>query len=248
MSVCHSASTSSNDALHFASRQRDALPFGSPASRTGITDQGVSMIRSRTRSSALLALFSPLLFQACADGLPSAPVAPVALRRSAPAGHRPPHLAICPITTTESITRSIGPEGGSLRIAGHRMVIPPGVVASPTEFTLRAPAGRYLTVDIMAGASDHLQFSSPLAVTISYARCKRQNLLRSSAEVWYIDTAMGAPIAYLGGRDHPERRNVTFFIDHLSGVPAASSNGLALPSSDDPPPAPISRGIYAVAY
>jgi len=128
------------------------------------------------------------------------------------------------------------------------MVIPAGVVTSPTDFTLRAPAGRHLKVDIWAGENEHFEFSSPVAVTISYARCKRQNLLRSSAEAWYIDTATGAPLVNMGASSNPERRTVTFFIDHLSGVPAPSSNALGLPSSDDPPPAPIARGIYAVAY
>lgn len=206
------------------------------------------MIRSRIRTSALLALLGPLFLQACDDGLPTMPSAPAVLRRSAPSEHRVPHLAICPSSTTESHTRSIGPQGGSLRIAGHHMVIPAGVVASPTEFTLRAPAGRYLTVAITAGANDHFHFSSPVAVTISYARCKRQNLLRSSAEAWHIDAATGAPLVNMGGSSNPESGTVTFFIDSLSGAPAPSSNGLDLPSSDDPPPAPIARGIYAVAY
>jgi len=174
------------------------------------------MIRSRLRTSAVIALMGPLLLQACDNHLPTAPSAPAVLDRTVSPAVRAPNLAVCPTRTTESVTGMIGPTGGSLKVAGHKLNIPAGAVSSPTTFTLTAPAGRYLKLEITAGDSEHYRFSAPVAVTISYARCKRQNLARTSFAAWYIDTESEVPLAYMGGRSNPERKTLTFSTDHLS--------------------------------
>ena len=190
------------------------------------------MIRSRYRATAVLALFSPMFLQGCDNNPPTAPAAPIAMRRQLSPEGQMPHLAVCPSRRTESTSGTIGPEGGTLRIAGHALTIPAGAVSTPVEFTLRRPKGPHVKLEITADGSEHYRFAAPVAVTISYAGCERQKPLRSSATAWYIDTASGELLANLGGDGNQGGQALTFSVTELP----------------DDPLLVVARGIYAVAY
>jgi hypothetical protein len=185
------------------------------------------MIRSRFATTAVLALFSPILLQGCDDTLSTAPAEPVALQTHRSPEVQRPHLAVCPSPTAEAASGTIGPDGGSLRVAGHTLTVPAGALSSPIEFTLRRPKGPHLKLEITADGSEHYRFAAPVAVTISYAGCQRQK----SVQAWYIDTATGALLTRMRG-DKQSGEAVTFSLAELP----------------DDPILVVARGIYAVAY
>ncbi|HKO29065.1 MAG TPA: hypothetical protein VJU80_16525, partial [Solirubrobacteraceae bacterium] len=141
------------------------------------------------RHSSLLLVASLVLAAACAES-PTSPLA----NQAAVQGPRfststsAPALLVCPSNHTMSASRVIGPEGGEVTIAGNRVQIPAGAVAQPTTFTLSAPAGRYMQLDISAAGYDHYFFQSPVTVTINYARCGNVNDISSMLSAWYIDS------------------------------------------------------------
>ena len=171
------------------------------------------MIRSRFTLPATIAIFAPFLLAACGENSPTAP-APVALLHRSTVDRL--QLAYCPSSETLSATRVIGPDGGAVAIAGHRIDIPAGAIPRPMRVRLVAPAGRVLRVDITAGQETHYEFLAPARVTISYDRCPRQHRLLGGAEAWYFDPATGQALEDMDATVDRRRRTVAFTTDHLS--------------------------------
>ena len=189
------------------------------------------MIRSRFRIPVLVALLSPI-FTGCDANLPSAPASAVTLDRTSSHAVSRPRLAVCPTNSTETVSGEIGAAGGSLELAGHRLTIPNGALTAPARFTLQAPAGRVLLVTVSAQGNEPIRFSAPAAVTISYERCKRQNLTSGSTAVWSIEAQSDGGVTSLDGESDPVHETITVLVD-------LSSEGDELF---------VARGIYAVAY
>jgi hypothetical protein len=100
------------------------------------------------------------------------------------------------------------------------------------RFTLTAPAGRHVKLTVRAHGTEPSRMSVPAAVTISYERCKRQNLAPALATAWSVDAGTDAAVASIGGDSDPSERTVTFSVDLWS------NDGEEI----------AARGIYAVAY
>ena len=189
------------------------------------------MIRSRVHVPVLIAFLSPILL-GCDANPPTAPFATVGLDRASSDAVSRPRLAVCPTNTTESVSGVIGAAGGTLEVAGHRLTIPAGALTHPGRFTLTAPAGRLLEVVVAVRATEPSRLSAPAAVTISYARCKRQNLRLLSAQVSSLDAETGTTVASVDAETDPALMTVTFSAD----------------LSSDGDEVFVARGIYAVAY
>lgn len=171
------------------------------------------MRRASSRVSKLLAIPFALFISSCAETLPLQPSPEsLALRRTTSPNV---HLLSCPTPLTLTATKTIGPAGGSIQIAGHELHIPKGAVRRPTRFSVRAPAGESVQLDINAARQSHYRFAVPARVTISYDRCPRQQD-SSDIDAWYIpDDAPARPEA-MGGVHDPVHRTVTFTTIHLS--------------------------------
>jgi hypothetical protein len=97
---------------------------------------------------------------ACVRNLP----APAPVPENPPAG-----FAACPTRTSSVASTIIGPEGGTLSLNGHRLVIPAGSIAAPRPVFLLEPASDYLAVEVRPSG---LRFPSrPPTLEISTARC-----------------------------------------------------------------------------
>ena len=171
------------------------------------------MIRSRFTVPATIAIFAPFLLAACGETPPTAPASEALFHRTT---SDQPQLAYCPARESSIASRVIGPEGGSVAVAGHRIDIPAGAIARPTRVTLTAPAGPTLRVDITAGASPHYTFLTPARVTISYDRCPRQHRLFSHAEAWYFDPSSRQLLEEMDARVDRRDRTIGFTTTHLS--------------------------------
>ncbi|HEX2094749.1 MAG TPA: hypothetical protein VHG28_20260 [Longimicrobiaceae bacterium] len=172
-----------------------------------------------TRDSLLRTLAGPVIALAlasCADLVrPSAAVeAPGAAALSASSGST---LLECPIDVTRSDTATVGLSGGVLEVDGHRVVIPANTVLVPTRFSLIVPVSNYMEVWVRAGSEEHYQFSRPVSLTISYARCTRSNIEKQSLRIFHTDESSKAILEDMGGTDDKTARTVTTTTDHLSG-------------------------------
>lgn len=120
----------------------------------------------------------------------------------------------CPGGTGESVTRSIGPDGGLLTLrAGHSLEIPAGVVQTPTRFTLRDVRNqRHLQVQAYADGDPRLERS--VFLTVSYQRCPAEQT--DGRVLRIIRERLSAPADDVGGAPVPERRALRAELDRLS--------------------------------
>jgi hypothetical protein len=132
-----------------------------------------------------------------------------------------PSLLICPTNQTGSASGTILPVGGSVTLGGNRVEVPLGGLLAPTEIEIAQPASQYVEIALTANGQPHFDFELPVAVTISYARCARTDILGRQLEAWHIDPETHELLEPMGGIDDPLTRAVTFLTDHFSGYAIA---------------------------
>ena len=174
------------------------------------------MNRSSFRITSAIVPFALLLLGACTSDSPTAPQLAPLLSRTGESVDRPTRIAVCPTNQSYRTEGIFGPAGGSLRVAGHRLTIPAGVLTEATQFTLHAPAGPHVRLVLSAGGAEHYTFQAPVVVTISYNRCGRQHLPRSPLSAWNIDDTGRRLVERMRGKDDRRRRAVTFRTTHFS--------------------------------
>lgn len=78
-----------------------------------------------------------------------------------------------------SISGVIGILGGTLRLGGHTLIVPPGAVTVPTLFTISLPLDPYVNVDLLATVQTILGgvlnigergFRKPVVLGLTYSR------------------------------------------------------------------------------
>lgn len=159
-------------------------------------------------------LAAALLASACTPDAANPVAGPLDPARSTTFGAT---LLECPVGVSSSTSSLIGPLGGILELNGHRVVVPPLAVAVPTTLTLTEPASNYVEVEVGAAGTEHYEFLRPIALTLSYARCTRNNTEDENLRIFYIDPATKAILEDLGGTDDKTVRTVSTSTDHLSG-------------------------------
>lgn len=113
-----------------------------------------------------------------------------------------------------SVTKTIGPLGGTIAVGPHSLVIPPRALAEPTAITATAPAGSLVRVDFEPHG---LRFSAPTALTLSYRHCLLPPL---SPRIVYLDDANKIS-EVLQPSTSLLRGTVTGKLDHFSGYVVA---------------------------
>lgn len=173
------------------------------------------MTSTSLRFLGLPALAGALLLASCTpDGAAVAPTAPSDPVLSTTYGAT---LLECPVSETVSASAVIGPLGGSVSVAGHRLNVPLGAVRGLRTFTLTVPASNYLDIEIRADGQEHFQFDAPVALTLDYSRCTRSNIKKENLRIFYIDPVTKTILQDMGGVDDKDARTVTTDTDHLSG-------------------------------
>lgn len=157
-----------------------------------------------------------LAFAGCsADSPLTAPEATLAANVSTPGADAPLPL-LCPTAESLSAAKRIGPKGGTLAIAGTKLVVPRGAVPVETEFVLTIPASEWLAVEIVAGGAEHYSFARPVTISVSYARCRTGVAEHEALSAWHVDGSTGDFLEEMGGIDSKRKNQVTFETDHLS--------------------------------
>jgi hypothetical protein len=178
--------------------------------------------RASAAFAALIGAFALSLAACSADVVPSAPRAPDVIA-SQPAGDllglggtiSSLTLYNCPTGGFGSVSKRIGPPGGTIEVGPHSLVIPAGALTSFETITATAPAGDYVKVDF---EPEGLRFSKPAVLALSYSHCSGQPPLLP--KVVYLDDLLQILEVLDAVRD-PSSKSVTAKIRHFSGYAIA---------------------------
>lgn len=132
-----------------------------------------------------------------------------------------PWLVECPSSVTRSVTRTLGILGGTIELDGHRLQLLPGAVLLPTEFTMTAPASRYVEVHVTANGAHGFAFLLPARFTISYDRCTRSDIDPARLTVYKIDPSTKALLKNMDTSLNLLQRLLAFPTDSLSAYSIA---------------------------
>lgn len=173
------------------------------------------MIRALQQARRCAVAAIALALVACsADGSLTGPE-PVVNSSVAPLQDVGPALLVCPSLESRSASKRIGPRGGSVTVAGTRLVVPAGAVLAETDFVLTIPASQYLELDIVAGGEEHYEFAKPVTIRVNYAHCQSETADVEALSAWHVDP-VHTFLEEMPGLDDKQGKKLTFETDHLS--------------------------------
>jgi hypothetical protein len=120
-------------------------------------------------------------------------------------------LLTCSPVPSDSVSQAVGPQGGTLVVGLHSLVVPEGALDSVVVITAVAPSDTVNRVQFQPGG---LVFGQPASLRMSYANC---NLLGSllPKRVAYVDDALEI-LYFLLSVDNPPTQTVTGWVEHFS--------------------------------
>ena len=171
------------------------------------------------RALAVLILVC-LVAPSCGDRGPTAPATPAAATTPIPTPDasliggllQGTGLLRCSDLPSDSETKTIGPEGGSMSVGPHVFVVPAGALATPTTITMTLRTG--LGVNAVRFQPEGLQFDRPASLTMSYSNCNLLGKLLPK-RIAYTDGNLNI-LSYLLSLDNLFARRVTGQVNHFS--------------------------------
>ncbi|HXF94970.1 MAG TPA: hypothetical protein VNI61_02590 [Gemmatimonadales bacterium] len=148
----------------------------------------------------------------CRDPAPTGPAAPGLLPRAdliPPA--LPSGLLVCAPLPADSVTQTVGPEGGTIRVGPHALSVPAGALAAPVSITAVAPSDSARQVRFQP---EGLVFAQPATLALSYADCELLGLTVAKRIAWTTDLLQ--ILEYLDSVDDPSAQVVTGRLEHFS--------------------------------
>ncbi len=123
----------------------------------------------------------------------------------------PTGLLTCTPLPSDSVTQTIGPEGGTLLVGVDALTIPPGALDSAVTITAVAPSD---TVNRVQFQPEGLTFQQPASLTMSYANCNLLGLTLPKQIAYTTDLL--AILYYLPSVDDQASQTVTGQLQHFS--------------------------------
>ena len=123
----------------------------------------------------------------------------------------PTGLLRCSPLGSDSVTQTIGPEGGTLLVGPHQLTIPAGALAVPVTITAVAPSD---TVNQVRFSPQGLTFADPASLTMSYANCNGLNVFLPK-QIAYTTDALDV-LQLLPSFDDLWSQRVTASLQHFS--------------------------------
>ncbi len=139
--------------------------------------------------------------------LPPPPLPPPPLPVPFPTG-----LLACTPVAADSVTQTIGPEGGTLQVGANTLAIPAGALDSAVSITAVAPSD---TVNRVQFQPEGLTFLQPAQLTMSYANCDPLGLLLPK-QIAYTTDDLLLILEYLPSLDDLSGQTVTGEVRHFS--------------------------------
>ncbi|HEX2611695.1 MAG TPA: hypothetical protein VHK68_11845, partial [Gemmatimonadales bacterium] len=118
-------------------------------------------------------------------------------------------LLLCSQQPYASDTETIGPNGGTLRVGAHTLVIPNGALSSKVTITGEQISG---SVNSVRFSPEGLHFNQPAQLTMSYENCA---LVLVQKKIVYTDEKLKI-LEVLGSLDLFKKKTVSAPIDHFS--------------------------------
>ena len=118
-------------------------------------------------------------------------------------------LLSCSPQNYVSVTKSVGPAGGTIVVGTHRLVIPQGALTR--TYTIRAEQVRN-RVNSVRFSPEGLRFAKPAKLTLSYANCSPLLVLK---RVVYTDELLRI-LELIPSLDNLKTKTVTGDIRHFS--------------------------------
>ena len=118
-------------------------------------------------------------------------------------------LLSCSPQSYLSVTKVVGPDGGTILVGTHKLVIPSGALSR--NYTIRAEQVRH-RVNSVRLSPEGLKFAKPAKLTMSYANCSPLLLLK---RVVYTDELLRI-LELIPSLDNLQTRTVTGDIRHFS--------------------------------
>lgn len=108
-----------------------------------------------------------------------------------------------------AVTKVVGPDGGTILVGTHKLVIPSGALSR--NYTIRAEQARH-RVNSVRFSPEGLRFAKPARLTMSYANCSSLLPLK---QVVYIDEVLSI-LELIPSIDNLQAGTVTAEIRHFS--------------------------------
>jgi len=124
---------------------------------------------------------------------------------------RPTGLLRCAALPADSVSQTIGPEGGALQVGPHTLSVPPGALAEPVTISAVAPSGTARSVRFEPSG---LTFGQPVALTMSYEDCGLLWIFLPKRIAYTTDLL--EILSYVVSVDHWRTRTVTGYLEHFS--------------------------------
>lgn len=120
-------------------------------------------------------------------------------------------LLSCTPLAYDSVTQTIGPEGGTIQVSAHTFWVPPGALDTAVSITAVAPSD---SVNRVRFQPEGLTFQQPAAVIMGYANC---DLLGSTLpkRIAYTTDALQI-LEYLPSLDDLGSQTVRGWLRHFS--------------------------------
>ena len=181
------------------------------------------MTRWPRRATVLLLFAALTAAMSCTSGDSFAPTSPASEPVLAPAADRQVgnllgdlaralgdlHLLSCSPQPYVSVTEDVGPEGGTILVGTHRLVIPAGALTGTHTIRAEQMSAR---VNSVRFSPEGLSFAVPARLTLSYANCSPLLLLK---RVVYTDELLRI-LELIPSLDNVLARTVTGEIRHFS--------------------------------
>jgi hypothetical protein len=186
--------------------------------------------RARAAAAALIGVFALSLASCSTDVVPTAPKAPDVLAPTDPSqllgidlggtidgvtgtlGGVLSNLTVykCSTPSYGSVTQTVGPAGGLVRIGPHSLYVPAGALDRSVAITASTTARSFVRVDFQP---EGLRFRYPAVLTLSYAHCPTKPLL---PRIVYVDNLLSI-LEVLPALNNVFSNTATTKLHHFSG-------------------------------
>ena len=120
-------------------------------------------------------------------------------------------LLTCTPLPYDSVTQTIGSEGGTIAVGGHTLTVPPQALDTDVTITAVAPSD---TIRHVRFQPEGMQFAEPASLTLSYAGCSLLGSLAPKRIAYTTDALL--ILEYLPSLDDLSGQTVTAPLRHFS--------------------------------
>ena len=144
---------------------------------------------------------------------------------------KPRHATVlvpCSALPDRSVTKAIGPAGGSITVGPHVLFIPAGAlkrrvsITATIHFRPKGLTGKEGWQVNAVGFKPKLKFQKPAYLVMSYANCDPAYVASLlPKQIVYANGALNIILENEASDDYPDARMVTALIDHFSNYAVA---------------------------